>query len=303
VFWSNKKVFVTGSEGLMGQPLCEKLMRAGAQVFRFDMVSGNDIRKLSAVRHAMAGYDTCIHLAAISGVEESRKKGHIAWQVNVEGTWNVLQAASEWGLQATVIASSNHVYGKQVEYPVPETAQMNQLDTYSASKICADYIARAYAHNYGLPVAIMRNTNCFGPRDMHSDHIVPGTIDAIMKGKSPVIRSTGKTKKGYLYVDDVVDAYLLVATELHRGNVPHGEAYNVGTHPITTEHLVELIWELMGSGSRAQTDIRNQSNDQEDEYLDSQKIRALGWRPQYRLEEGLRRTIEWFEAQTEVVPA
>jgi CDP-glucose 4,6-dehydratase len=300
VFWQNKKVVVTGSEGLMGKPLCEKLLAAGAQVFRFDLEKGHDIRKLTDIRHALPGQDICIHLAALSGVEQSRKKGHLAWEVNIEGTWNVLQAALEWGIKSTVIASSNHVYGHQVEFPVPESAQMNQLDTYSVTKICADYIARAYAHNYGLPVAVIRNTNCFGPNDPHDDHIIPGTIKTILAGGIPTIRSNGHTKKGYLYVEDVVDAYMLVAEELHKGRIQSGEAFNVGTQPISVQRLVDLIWNLMDGGSVAQTKVLNQANDQSDEYLDTQKIRALGWVQAHRLEEGLSKTIEWFQERAKV---
>jgi CDP-glucose 4,6-dehydratase len=203
-FWKGKRVVVTGGSGLIGTPMFAKLADLGISwgcnldIPEYDVLDYNDI--LGGVSRA----DVCIHLAAISHVEDSRSRRHNTFDVNVRGTYNVLEACLDAGVKSVVVASSNHVYGNQDVFPVPETAPLNQLDTYSASKIAADYIARAYGHNYGLPVAIIRNTNCFGPEDPHSDHLVPGTILSILRGGRPVLRSTGLTKKGYLYVEDVV---------------------------------------------------------------------------------------------------
>jgi len=292
--WTEVKVAVTGGNGLIGQPMVETLEREGAEVLNIDLPK-YDILILPDLFDVLKGQDVCIHLAANSNVEESRKAGRRAFEVNVRGTWNVLEACLHNNVKSVVVASSNHVYGKQESFPVPETAPLNQLDTYSATKVCADVVARSYAHNYGLPVAVMRNTNCYGPRDVHTSHIVPGTITSILNGEAPVIRSEGVVKKGYLYVDDVVDAYLLVAELMLKKEILIGEVFNVGATPVSAQYVVDVIQTLMDD--KTDKVVRGEPNDQHDEGMDSSKIARLGWKPKYSMEEGLQRTIEWFREQ------
>jgi len=292
MFWKDKDVVVTGGSGLIGTPMMEMLADQGAMVTNINLPVW-DITNLADMRSAFnRPYHVCIHLAAMSHVEKSREAGIDCFETNVMGTWNVLEACLQRSTPV-VIASSNHVYGRQEVFPVAEDAPLNQLDTYSASKVAADHIARAYAHNYQLPVAVVRNTNCFGPRDMHTDHLVPGTIMSILNGQTPVLRSRGLIKKGYLYVDDVVDSYLLVAQKLLEGEVDYGSAYNVGGYGvISSQDMVETICKLMDVNYSC--DINQEPNDQHHEQMDSTKIYQLGWKPKHTLEMGLVKTINWF---------
>tara|TARA_Y100000310_G_scaffold297734_1_gene331013 strand:+ start:224 stop:1147 length:924 start_codon:yes stop_codon:yes gene_type:complete len=268
-----------------------------------------DIREGRPLEEALQGQDVCIHLAAISGVEQSRARPYETYDVNVMGTVHVLEVAKALVPDAVVVvASSNHIYGRQTTYPVLESAPLNQRDTYSVSKIAADYIARSYAHNYGLSTVVVRNTNCFGPHDPHHDHLVPGTILSLLKGESPVIRGTGKTKKSYLYVDDVAEAYMAVAQWC--AETRHkGEAFNVADEPISVLAMVRAITDIihpavltkgagfpMFRGSVEGTIILGEPNDQNDEMLDSGLIKRLvGWEPRTSLREGLSRTVEAFQ--------
>jgi CDP-glucose 4,6-dehydratase len=301
-FWDGKRVTVTGGFGLMGTPMCRRLIELGANIHVYDIATGGDVLNLRQISEELQERrpDVCIHLAAVSGVEESRANPVSSLEVNVAGTWNVLQGCLDANVGSVVVAASNHVYGEQTTYPVPETAQMNQLDLYSVSKICADYLARCYAHNYGLPVASIRNTNCYGPDDPHESHIIPGTIQTVLGGKIPIILGDGKTSKSYLYVDDVVEAYLTVAEALHSGTINTGESFNVSCPPISVADLVERILGLM----KVPNDylIKGEANDQVNERLDSSKIEALGWTPKYSLDAGLTNTIRWFR-ETAAVPA
>lgn len=289
-FWTGKQVAVTGGSGLIGTPMVETLEAEGATVKNISLPWA-DITALNEMMKDLEGARVCIHLAAMSHVEESRRAGLECLETNIGGTWNVLEACKYHHIPV-VTASSNHVYGKQDSFPVKEDAPLNQLDTYSVSKVCADYIARAYAHNYGLPTAVIRNTNCFGPRDPHTDHLVPGTILSLLRGEKPVLRSQGLIKKGYLYVDDVVDAFLLIAQQLVEGEIPIGEAYNVGAEAVTSRQVVDAIQSIMGVNMGV--DIEGVSNDQHHEQMDSTKIYRLGWRPKHTLESGLRKTVGWF---------
>jgi CDP-glucose 4,6-dehydratase len=308
-FWQGKKVLVTGCSGLIGGALCQKLLTLGASLQGYDKELGTlierrlnhqfpiifgDILDAHDVARSMEGITHCFHLAAISGVEQSRKDPLKTWEVNVRGTWIVLDAAREQGIEHTITASSNHIYGAQKQYPVAEDAPMNQLDTYSATKIAADVLARSYAHNYDMPVSVVRNTNCFGPHDPHDDHIIPGTILSLLREEAPTIWTNGLTWKSYLHVDDVADAYLKIG-EL-RGT---GEAYNVAGPRINTLLLVDIIKELMGSTLKPV--VLHRIHDQADESLDSSKVHsATGWEPQIPLQVGLKETIDWFHARAEV---
>ena len=310
--WERKNVLVTGGNGLMGGPLCKRLLEAGAMVTVYDTSTRgvleqmgllkdvhfirDTILALTRLRGAVRQQDVVFHLAAISGVEQSRASKMDAFEVNVRGTWLVLQACLEEGnQQAIVTASSNHIYGDHDGEPTLEDSALRQLDTYSATKVMADYCARAYAHNYALPIAVVRNTNCYGANDPHSDHLIPGTILSVMAGEAPVIRSKGITQKSYLYVDDVIDAYMRVAEYTMTQKV-YGLAFNVSDERVSVNKLVSLICELMSFDK--EPIVLGQANDQADENMDSSLVRNLtGWKPQHTLREGLEKAITGFKVQ------
>jgi CDP-glucose 4,6-dehydratase len=300
-FWTDKKVFITGHKGLIGTPLVRLLEEKGAEVHGYDVADSSDenLDNTELLRHCFTTVqpDVIIHLAAISGVEQARSLQNNTLEVNVKGTWNVLNTALGCGSYPVVVASSNHVYGPQLTLPVDEKAPLNQLDTYSVSKICADYITRAYSHNYGLPTVVVRNTNCFGPADPHHDHLIPGTILSILRGETPILQSHGTTKKGYLYVDDVAEAYMSAAQFLIENK--ESTVFNVGANPVSAIEVVNQISTLMGYGGGVT--IREEHNDQTDEDLDwSNFYIRTRWHPRHTLTEALEKTIDWFTANHKV---
>ncbi len=308
MYWQRKRVLITGIAGLIGAPLAKMLLDQGAHVMGLDLefpgclkhyaasdrISNYrvDITDRAEMRRAVeATYpDVIFHLAAISHVENSRAKKAVTFDVNVGGVLNVLEAAND--RTRVVVASSNHIYGAQETTPTPEDAPFRQLDTYSASKTMADYLARAYHHNYGKNVVVIRNTNCFGPHDPHTDHIVPSTILSVAKGEAPVIRSQGLVRKGFLYVDDVARAYMLLA---EKGEA--GEAYNVSSElSYSARDIVATILKVMGSDMKFI--VQGQPNDQKDEFLDWSKARALGWEPKETLQSAIEKTVKGFVKET-----
>jgi CDP-glucose 4,6-dehydratase len=309
-FWEGKRVLVTGGSGLIGGYLCRALVDAGADATVYDLQAGGtltmhglsrkilprisgDIMNLDMLRNSIQEQDFVFHLAANSGVEESRTIGYDAFMVNIVGTLNVLEACrSNPILQAVVCTTSNHVYGEQKPGMVYEDAKLNQLDTYSASKICADYLARAYAHNYKTPSVIVRNTNCYGPYDPHIKHIIPGTILSLLNGEAAVIRLDGRTIKSYLYTSDVADG-LMLAAKWTAESGRYGEVFNLSGERISVLELVTMIQRLCNLG--LMPIILGEIHDQHDEHLSTKKAESvLGWRPQVALSDGLSRTIDWF---------
>ncbi len=316
-FWANQKVVVTGCSGLMGGHLCKLLLEEGAYLTGYDLtgegtlsshglagqfpVIQEDIRNRETLYRAIRRHGVVFHLAAVSGVEASKQNPKRAWTVNVSGTGVVLDTCKAAGIDgAVVVASSNHIYGFQEALPVPETAQLNQLDTYSATKIAVDYMARSYAHNYRVPTVIMRNTNCFGPHDPHRDHIVGGTLYALVQGQRPVIRGTGKTSKSYLHVADVARAYMAAAEwEAETGRC--GEVFNVSDKPISVRDFVDLMCQATGHADLLPI-VLGQGNDQNNEWMDDTKLRTLTtWRPRYSLESAIQETYRWVVLSQEML--
>ena len=301
--WKDRHVLVTGGSGLIGRPLIARLQDEGAVVWNYDLTEGCSILNRDSLNSAMNWKDVVFHLAAVSGVEESRRMGCRALETNIVGTMNVLEAARlAPSIKAVVVASSNHVYGDHHGELTAEWAPLQQLDTYSVSKICADYLARAYAHNYSLPTVVIRNTNCFGPGNDHPEHLIEGTILSVLRGERPVIRGTGKTMKSFLYVDDVVDAFLK-AGEWNRGAppMPWGNAFNISGTRYRVRDIVTLVCTLL-KRLDLEPIIEGNDRDQADENLDTGRAMAwLRWEPQVSLETGILRTAEWYSRHPELL--
>src|SRR5262249_36028150 len=215
---------------------------------------------------------------------------------NIQGTWNVMEACRRSpGGKSIVVASSDKAYGDQEVLPYDESTPLEGRHPYDVSKSCSDLIAQAYATTYGLPVAITRCGNFYGPGDLNWNRIVPGTIRSVLRGERPVIRSDGQHVRDYFYVEDGAAAYLLLAEKLAADPGLRGEAFNFSNEiQVTVLELVQKLLDLMGS--RLTPDVRNEaSNEIRHQSLSATKARErLGWRPLFTLDEGLRKTIPWY---------
>lgn len=298
--WKGKRVLVTGGSGLIGKPLIRRLTEEGATVLNYDLTEHCSILNRDALGTAMIGHQVVFHLAAVSGVEESCRMGYRALETNIMGTLNVLEAAKQTeGIEAVIVASSNHIYGDHDGRLTEENASLKQLDTYSVSKTCADYLARCYAHNYGLATVVIRNTNCFGPGNDHPEHLVEGTIISCLKQEVPTIRGTGQRRKSFLYVDDVVDAFIRAGEYLMNGG-KRGQAFNIAGQPRSVWDIVVKVLRVLNHD--VNPIIMGQLDDQADENLDSSQANTLlGWHHQTPLEEGIRKTALWYSAHPKTI--
>jgi len=311
-FWQGRTTFITGAHGLLGQWLTQRLLREGADIVclvrdqqppmeshrtPYKVVQG-DVRDYDLLERVLNEHEvnTVFHLAAQSIVPRANAEPAPTFNTNVGGTWAVLEACRRnTPVQQIIVASSDKAYGQHDTVPYHEEMPLQGRHPYEVSKACADLLAQAYAHTYNLPVAITRCGNFYGGGDLNWNRIVPGTIRSVLRGERPVIRSDGQYTRDYLYVDDGAAAYLLLAEQMGSTASLGGQAFNFSNEaPVTVLEMVERILKLMDSSLRPE--IRNEASGEiRSQYLSAAKARRqLGWKPEYSLDEGLQRTIEWY---------
>jgi CDP-glucose 4,6-dehydratase len=315
-FWQDRPTLVTGATGLIGGWLVRRLLDAEADVVclvrdwvpqsefvraglmeRVKVVNG-DVRSQSLLERVLGEYeiDTVIHLAAQTIVGIANRNPVSTFKTNVGGTWALLEACRRSPtVKQIVVASSDKAYGEHTQLPYDEDAPLMGRHPYDVSKSCADLIAQSYAATYNLPVAITRCGNFYGGGDLNWNRIVPGTIRSVLRGQRPVIRSDGKFVRDYFYADDGAAANLTLAERLAADKNLIGHAFNFSNESrISVSELVDRILALMKSD--LQPDVRNEAvNEIREQYLSAAKAREmLGWKPLFTLDEGLRRTIDWY---------
>jgi len=316
-FWKDRPVLVTGATGLVGSWLTRRLKAAGADVVclvrdwvpqselvragtieQVKVVRG-DVRDRDTIERALGEFeaDTAIHLAAQAIVAIANRNPVSTFETNIQGTWNLLEACRRSpSVKSIVIASSDKAYGDQEVLPYGEDTPLEGRHPYDVSKSCADLIAQAYAKTYNLPVAITRCGNFYGGGDLNWNRIVPGTIRSVLRGQRPVIRSDGQYVRDYFYVEDGAAAYMLLAEELHCRPELRGLAFNFSLEiEVTVLELVNRI--LLAMGSSLEPLVLNEaSNEIRRQFLSAARAReVLQWSPLFTLEQGIARTIPWYE--------
>jgi len=309
-----KRILVTGGTGFLGSTIVKMLLknedtdyvvvpttdiravtsldllRIGSD--KLNLING-DLRDYDFIQRLFNEYeiDTIFHLGALSEVRKCQSNAKLAYDTNVGGTINILEAARLYGkVKAIVVSSSDKAYGR-CKLPYTEDDPLDGRGIYEASKSCQDLVARSYFYNYDMPVVVTRCSNLYGGTDMNYSRIIPNTIRSIYKNKSPLIWTGAQNFiREFLYVDDAADAYLSIAKNI---DITKGNAYNIGSgERITIGELVVNILDKISTDveieyrERSFPEISNQ-------YLDSSKIKNdIGWEAKVKLDEGLNKTIE-----------
>jgi CDP-glucose 4,6-dehydratase len=314
-YFKNRRVLVTGANGFIGAWLIKTLVELGAEVTGYDMADQGALSLHSGLREKIsfalgvttdqAGFQnvlaeqriqTVFHLAANANLGWAKSNPVSVFESNIQGSWSVLEACRQWGqLDSIVVASSNTVYGDQpTREPFAEDLNFNPTHPYPASKACTDIIARCYAANFSMPIAVVRATNTYGGADPNLKRIVPDTTLKLIRGERPVILSDGSPEKGYLYVKDTVRAYLMVAVRAAEDGV-RGTAFNF--HPERPTTVLELVNSIVNVSGKTdlEPEVRGKSGVYEYEFLSAERAKkVLGWEPEYSLEDGLAETYAWY---------
>ncbi|HEX9082062.1 MAG TPA: NAD-dependent epimerase/dehydratase family protein [Holophagaceae bacterium] len=323
--WKDRIVFVTGATGLVGSGLCRRLTDLGARVVALvrdwdpqsELIRSGTIHRCTVVSGRLEDYgtleraiseyevDTVFHLGAQAIVGTALRSPLATYEANIRGTYHLLEACRVHSdlVRRIVVASSDKAYGDVAVLPYTEDMPANGRHPYDVSKSCTDLLAMTAARTYGLPVAIARCGNIYGAGDLNWSRIVPGTLRLALEGRPPVLRSDGRFTRDYLYLEDVVEAYLALAEAVGDPGI-RGEAFNFSPErPLSVLEMVHAVLEAVGRPdlepiiqNTARAEIR-------DQYLDAAKAtRLLGWRPTFSLQEGLRLTAAWYRTFLEVRP-
>jgi nucleoside-diphosphate-sugar epimerase len=306
-------MLVTGGAGFIGSHIVSRLLKEGQEVRVLDNLSTGrrsnldsviddveliegDVRNAAIVARAMRGCDAVLHLAAVPSVPRSLADPVTTHEANASGTLNVLLAARDADVTRIVFASSSSIYGSAAELPKREALKPQPISPYAVSKLAGENYCRSFSEVFGLEAVALRYFNVFGPRqDPQSQYsaVIPKFIWSFRNGEPPVIFGDGEQSRDFTYVDNVVDANLAALAADGVG----GRVYNIACGQRTTlNELATLIREQLGAGvepvhgpSRP-GDVRHSVADV------TLASEHLGYQPQVGLEEGLRRTAEYFVA-------
>ncbi len=310
--FAGKRVLVTGADGFIGSHLTEKLVGMGADVSVFIRWTSDSapkpmlrniphlIDKINVITGNIANSDTInlvarnnpqviFHLAADAYVPNSFEHPIDVMETNLIGTLNVLHAAMSLPeIERIVCTSSSEVYGTPKCVPINEEHPLNPAHPYGASKVAADRYAYAYWNTYHLPISIIRPFNTYGPR--HTYDVVPKFIRLAVQGKELSIHGDGSQTRDFIYVDDMVNAFMLMGSDKRAV----GEVVNFGTGKETTiSELARKIVSIAGSSSKI-VHIKERTSEVLRLCCDYSKARKLfGWEPTISIDEGLKQNIDW----------
>lgn len=317
-FWRGRNVLITGCTGLLGSWLTQSLIDRGAQLVGLirdwvphsHLTRSGAIDRIRVVRGVVEDYelvhrvlneyeiDTVFHLAALTVVPIANRAPLTTFESNIKGSWTLFEAARNSPLVSRILlASSDKAYGAQETLPYTEEMPLLANHPYDVSKACAEMIAVTYHHTYDLPVAITRCANLYGGGDLNFNRLIPEVIRAALLGQRPVIRSDGSMRRDYLYVQDAVSAYLLLAEKMDLPSIP-GQAFNFGMDaPKSVLEMAQLIISLSQNPDLELIIENRELKEIQDQYLCSNKAHdLLGWQPAYTLEAGLKETIQWYRS-------
>lgn len=301
------KILITGGAGFIGSNIQDRLIKLGHKIFVVDNLSTGFHKNLNpkAKFHkidiqspkikdifAKNKFDAVIHHAAQIDLRKSVDDPIKDAKINILGTINLLENCRKFKVKKVVFASTGGaIYGEADKIPTPETYAPYPVSPYGVEKLSAEYYLNYYYEIFGLKFVALRYSNVYGPRQNPYGEagVVAIFAKKLLNNTGPVINGDGKNTRDYVYVDDVVDANILALKLKQNG------FYNIGTG---VETSVNQVFQKIKK--HAKSDLKPvygsaKAGEQKRSALDSRKAHIeLGWMPEVSLDQGIKRTVEWF---------
>lgn len=311
------RVFVTGGLGFIGSNFIDHVLENHPEVVailnidrcdycarvhnvsrcsdpRYTYVQA-DITNMAKMKRLFRDFkpDAVVHFAAQSHVDTSFENAEQYIKDNIIGTYTILECVKE-SMCRLVHISTDEVYGEVDldETSNSETSVLNPTNPYSATKAGAELLVKAYGHSFGIPYVITRGNNVFGPKQ-YPEKVIPAFIDAMMKRDPCKVHGEGRSRRNFIYVDDVSRA---VMTVLHKG--VSGTVYNIGTHnEYSVLEVFDILRELVNSDA-TKVHVGDRPHNDKRYAVDSEALKQLGWSEQVPFDIAIRKTVDWYKANT-----
>lgn len=318
-----KRVLLTGATGVLGTEIIHQILKnyPDCKIYvvirdqdpalpfffaklhkRVSGIFSADVRDLDEMKRVVveARPNIIFHLAAMTQVVDTTYIPHIAYETNVMGTVNLIEASKIIGNPAMVVASSDKAYGK-VMWPASEESCINPSHPYDTSKACGDLIAHTYALHEDRKIVITRCGNIYGPGDVNWQRLIPHIIYSALRGENIVLRSNGNQVREYNYVNDIARAYMGLAEALLDNNpkVEKGHVFNIsdGNSRHSALEIIEIAENCLPCVIPKVERLGMADDEGEKIALNSLKIsQCIGWHPRIGLPDGLKMTFAWMQS-------
>lgn len=309
------KILVTGGAGFIGSHLVHGIIKSKNEVVVFDNLSTGrkenlqdcfdkitfveaDIRDFEKLREASQGVTLMYHLAAISSVPLSVDDPKTTADVNVNGTWNILEACRVNQVKRLVFVSSASVYGAATKIPFKESMSLKASSPYAASKLIGEQLCDLYGRLYGLETACLRFFSVYGPRqNPHSQYanVIPAFATRLLNGETPTVYGDGKQTRDFIFVEDVVKAFLAAG----KGRKVIGEVINFGSgKQVSVNQLLKMIQLGLNTNITPKFSPKKAGDDPRTCADTTKAKRLLGIKQVTPFQKGLQKTLKWFKLNT-----